>query len=1421
MKNKFIVIFIALILLVLALTGYKIIKTESDGGITTTKLRSSGAQNNLIIERIQNSTNNPVSQEYVLVTLRTEWNGLYFETNSSSSSPTALTREEKIELIKKSITPQEFIDNLVPETDETTYTETDLVIGAETSLADARQYVVQSPKTTSPLYFTVNDLVNDSGAVYEALDTTTKYDFVFVVEANNSTSNTNIKKSLKDFANYLSNNKYDYRTNIIEIGGKKAIYKQVGTTGNYNIHDSVGTSVITKSNADNNSSKPTSYTLLYSNMNTSKISYPQDVYFSDVLYPTTTSSEFFLQRYSNWLSSTNILTAIDLIGNYNLTGSTYKTSPGSNGLYGLYEAVNFLKNNKDSARKQVIVYIGDKEMNSDKTTVKEIPQFATGTYTTDSIAKNAFISWFNSQIISNNFSVLNSTPLSNNSTLDNNPYTTVTIDRLGHLISGTYAKSDSKLYLLGLKGDLLDKLFEYESGVNQVYLKDALYNFIGYGRFYQMWYLKYTNTTPVVDKWKKLLFSLGDFTINYDDGNINTVKTTTILKKPISEADQNFYPGKSSDILAINTTEKYYDRYYYTNSNPTIITFTNPSESNPVWRPDSQQKYILSFNFSKANSTSVLPDGTALTSLKLEIRNGTNTILNKLYTRTDIVKNETTLGGWGLTVSKDKYLVTVYFTDLEFKSMQDAVKASRDYYLTFDVTGTINNELVHKEIKTYVDIIGPEIVGSARAQNQSAKAILKALDIFKDDPLEDDYIDAITSNDINGYLYLRNSSNGSSSDVTFNFTVYDENPATDTIKYYDTVIHAKIASNFIGQHIVTTYDIDPTNRYVDVDITGELKTDTILRDIEVQDSFGNKSILRIINTTPVFINDPLPLQVNLVSNQINDYTGDSTIDITPKLFVKGGTRDNYDLTFTNATFGPNKIVGLVLPFTQDKSKVDTPTTGTIIDFGRVAKTNLNYETFRSATTYPVPTNIIDISGHLDKVNMLSKKGTNLYDGIYGVQNILPVNRAGGIAGFEYDLLLANATSNADSNVAKLASPITALKYVVDTVAPKTKAVYKTGVNFKDNTTTYYNNINFIVPFTTAQIDSLYPVVTYGDSIFTGNIITKNLDAKPLDIYTIQLDDFSLGTKNMNPGSTSAGTNTEANYRFYTYKPTNSNLFTARDLADNINSSAGNIGNLISVYPIINGASYGSNIKGPSPASENLPNNNFYFTKLMDNLLTHNSFAGAASSSLISGAIGTVTKNSDLPIPTPIFATNGEKLLTVYNFNSAGWVKSELKSFVYDTEINTTNKTLPQAILIKTGTNTWEGEIYFGDIYEYVGLTDFSILTGKATNLPINGTFTVNSSNIITRTETAALVKADVTKKLNFTYNSSSKIPTDTVTVLLTDKLGNTGIFNLKLIVTNPLYLIGTSIDGNKQIKSTVDINNQHKIIIKGVTEERK
>ena len=87
----------------------------------------------------------------------------------------------------------------------------------------------------------------------------------------------------------------------------------MGTTGKYNIQDSTGVSVITTSNSNNNYSKSSSYSLLYSNMDKTKVSYPQDVYFTDGLYPTSTSSEFYIQRYSNWLSSANLSTAYLLI----------------------------------------------------------------------------------------------------------------------------------------------------------------------------------------------------------------------------------------------------------------------------------------------------------------------------------------------------------------------------------------------------------------------------------------------------------------------------------------------------------------------------------------------------------------------------------------------------------------------------------------------------------------------------------------------------------------------------------------------------------------------------------------------------------------------------------------------------------------------------------------------------------------------------------------------------------------------------------------------------------------------------------------------------------------------------------------------------------------------------------------------------
>lgn len=1409
MKKKIMLFFIIFTIFVLALVSYKFTKGTDQ---IVSKIRSSGALNNLIIEKIQTSTSNTDSIEEITVSLRTEWNGLYLESLGNTSNLTDADKKEMaINTLKEAITKEVITGALIPIVDEV-IPETDINVTEESdsnaSFVKARQYVVINPKNTTPLFFTAENFTSESGQVFEVLDSSAKYDFVFVVEANTPATDSNIKTALSTFTNYLSEKNYDYKTNIIEIGGKKAIYQPVSGTTTYNLYDAMGTSKIDLSNNDNSSLTPTTYNLLFSNMDKTKVAYPQDVSFADVKYPTTTNSEFFLQKYTTWLSSqTNIEAAISLIGKYNLSGSFFKTSPGSNGLYGLYEAVNFLKSNKDTTRKQVIVYIGNKEMNADISTVKEIPQFSTSSFSNDSEAKTAFISWFNNEVLINNFLVLNSSPLSNSATLDGNPYNITDIDRLGHAIVETYNKTDNKLYLLELKPQLLEKLFEYESGSNQVSLKDVLYNFIGWGRYYQTWIINFTNTNPVTDKWKKLLFSLGDFKINYDDDSADNpyVVTTTILKKPINEADQYFYPGKSADILAINSGEKYYDRYYYTNSNPTIITFTGPDENNPIWYPNSQQMYTLKFNFSKLNTSNKLPDGTALTSLKLLVKNGSNTVINKIYTRTDIIQNETASGGWGLTETKDKYLVTIYFSDSEFSSMQEATKKSRNYYLNFDVTGTINNELVQKSVTSYVDILGPEIAGSATAQNQTAKDILKALDIFKNDPLEDEYITALTSADSDGYLYLRN---GTDSDITFNFTIYDENPSGDTVKYYDNVIHAKIASNFIGQHIVTTYDIDPTNKYVDVDITGELKTDTIIRNIEIQDSFGNKSVVRVIDATPVFLSDPVPLTVNLVTEQINDYTSDSTVDISPKIFVKGGTRDNYDLVFNNSAFASGKIVGLLFPFTQDISKVDTPTSGTITYFGRAAKSDLNYETFKSASNYPTPTNLINVSGYLDTINILSRNNLLLYDGIYGAQSVLPVNRAGGIAGLEYDFSLSNAYANADSNAAKLSSPITALKYIVDTIPPKFKSIYKTGVIFKDNVFTYENITNFMLDTTTKQLDSGYTSITYQDSVFTG-LLSKGIKAKPDDIYTVVLDDVSLSTKNINPGTITAPVSTLAKNKFYTYKINTDNNISAEDLAGNNITNIANIGTIISSYPIINEVTFGLSVEGFD---------NLYFTNDKTNLLFNNSDFSASTLVLNDiNYLGQVSSVRDIPIPNTSFETNGEKVFKNYAFDLAGWVKTNTLTFVYDNDINTTSTELPRIIFNKIASKTWEGQIDFANIYEYAGIKEFSLSNYKANSVTVSDTnFFVKSSNTISRTISQITVPNNEKKIIKFIY-SGDVPPYEIVNVEITDKLGNKKTFTVRIELVNTLKIIGTSSGTDKQ-KETNIIITDYKVDIKATKD---
>lgn len=1303
MKNKLIVLFILSIAVVLSITSYVIGNNDT----STSKIRDSGVQNNLIIEKIANdiiSSGTSIGDEEVTITLRTEWNGLYLE------PATGVTSGAMVGELEKTITKDIILANLIPQVDEESYSE-DITYAPTTSTTQAWQYALttgSSYKYAKPIndFLFVADPatdIDDNGKVYEAFTTSSAYEFVVVND-----KNINPATTINDFKTLLTN---------------KGV----------------------------------------------------------------TSSAIATVSFDSTTSTSAITT--------------------------LNSALTTLKNSPNTNTKKVILLIADKEIATDV-----------------SATKLNFIDTFSNQLIASNITLFSSSILSNSTTFTENPYSRTSKDRLGNT-TGTYTYDSSKLYPQEIKSKLAGLMFDYDSGTSQINLLNDLKNLVGLESYYQRWHIKFTNSMVDHNKWKKILFSLNDFNLVYSATGttpelITEVKTTTVLKKPIADAGIYFSPGTSSEILSVNPSEKYYDRYYFTNS-PVMIVFTNPDEKvqKPFWNPSnvSSPVYRLEFEVFKFGATETIPNGAKLDSLSVLVKNKENTVLN--LEKVDISNYKATKG---------RIPVSIEFTNDQLDKIRSAIKVndningieSRYYYLTFEVIAVYREEVIKRDITARVDLLPPEVLGATYAQNSEAAKILKALDIFEEytDEVEDEYIRILTSVDGAENLYIRKDLSDPTPFILFNFILYDENFKTNSdgtfnLDYYKNVIHSSIASNFIGQHVVTVYDVNESESQIEVTISGELKEGTLLRSITIKDGFGNEATIEVVNAKLVYLDDPVSIPVNLVNSQVNSppHIGGNTFTFV-KAKNNGIDINNYDLKYDLINPSNNHIVGLILPFTQD---IDTYRNGyknltdTLSYFGnKISTENLSYKVYKAAQSYPLEMGGT-VSGYNSSINLLSRNGGIKYDGIYGIENILPVNRAGGIAGFVYDL---SDTQTRDSNVAKLTSPITSKQYVVDTIMPQKLKVHKTAVAFKDGSTIYTNNEDFIVPFVSMQIDSSYPTVTYSDSIFTGNVADKNLDGKPLDIYTVQLDDFSLGLVNTNPGNLSADTSTNANTRFYTYKISNNANFTAEDLANNDNPYAGNIGNLITLYPGVNSVSYGINVKEP----EDLLNNNFYFTNLMDELLSHNSFAGAASSKLITGAIGTVSKDYNLTIPTVIFDTNGEKFITTYSFTSAGWVKSELKSIVYDTEINTTNKTLPQAVLIKTGMNTWEGEINFGDIYEYAGLSNFTISGGRASNISIgDNSFTVNSSNIIMRTETAALDRSNATKKVTFTYNTSSKIPTDTVKVTLTDKLGNTGEFNLKLLISNPLYLLGTSANSNKQIKSTVDINSNRKIIIKGVTEENK
>ncbi len=125
MKNKLIVLFILSIAVVLSITSYVIGNNDT----STSKIRDSGVQNNLIIEKIANDITTTGDEE-VIITLKTEWNGLYLE------PATGVTSGAMVGELERTITKDIILANLIPQVDEESYSE-DITYAPTTSTTQA------------------------------------------------------------------------------------------------------------------------------------------------------------------------------------------------------------------------------------------------------------------------------------------------------------------------------------------------------------------------------------------------------------------------------------------------------------------------------------------------------------------------------------------------------------------------------------------------------------------------------------------------------------------------------------------------------------------------------------------------------------------------------------------------------------------------------------------------------------------------------------------------------------------------------------------------------------------------------------------------------------------------------------------------------------------------------------------------------------------------------------------------------------------------------------------------------------------------------------------------------------------------------------------------------------------------------------
>ncbi len=1382
------------LIIFMLLTIFTFANTEFDG----LKLRTAGYENKLTISNINSTTvykTNGNVEQNVKVIFNTNWEGLYVEATTGTTITSDLYRK----YIRSMITPELIRSSIVPEIDESTpktYTlNTTTHQGIDMAYDESKLegYQIENGKLSE---HTSSDGGGNSGD---------KYDVVFVIGLNHldteKTGVDNVQKHLKTFMmSDLASTSFD-RINIVEYGAVKfqpnldmgdryiPVNPSIGKLDENSGQSHHGDRYFYKNgyhyDLDNS---PKDYfnvkELVLRDFNTVSATVNGEYILQNQILGDKNGNSYRLRMYDDWITTSATDTAplekaLNHVGLLAPNRGSYGTEGGTNSAYGLYYAAKFLVEKSTSGNQKLIV-LSDSQIMAPNSfdLVHDFPEFAS--YLNNFTAKEsefinsgnpsstlitqrknafAFYNWLKNYAKENNILLLASIPLTDiNSNLDPIVGTTPSgenTDRLGNPYTDIWDTNNAGniFHPLMLKAYMADMFYEYESSSknvtdyeNQTHLNDILNHFFGIARFNQSWEFEYTVSQFTHDyfKWKKSIFSLGDFTI---PGTTDTAITTTKLVKP----------GTASEHV-----EGYSDRYYLPKEGKNIVKFTNPNGSN-------QPAKFIREEPKEGENGAFEPGALILKALISPVGTGVKIDVNSVQSAEFIIDFDYTNPN-----SQEKLIIAYTETNKNFTISNSANDVMLKYALTdVDIINlkkwgatspkkakfTVNATTLKSGVKNYLqDVVeamvylGEPKTNSVVATNITAKDKLKVLTKWNNKPVFD--FDDIESRDLalvqatstSPILYVNRetSTTDNRDEVEIKIDFNKTSISVETFKEISNKVNlTNTQANYDNGTIIGQINIinNPSDNQVDY---------VLISAQHIKDDYNN-----IATETPTLkvqtLSRPNPKFIKNLSR--DDYTGDK--------IIINGLETSYNLTFDPLS-SIETLAGTLLLFRQtvseDGEKLGTITNGIHYVVDHISSTSTGV--FNMPTKQPQPG-----SAYVR------------YDGVYTVDDIALINRAGMFSGISDD----NPNSY---NTLDLGAGGTHIEYLVDTLPPTATGYTKTNSAVVAVVANNNNkSINIDESFDRSSLDSHLGLNTSTSAIDTAKYFSDDNDK-----YTISLRDASYTYLSTN-GSIDININTSGSDFKFEY-----------DLSDPAGNTTNASINLVDPSDV-NGyeIDFANPTDGEKLDLDKDKKQGLFTTKTDINIKVINdstakAFHGIDSNEIIEGA--------SLSLPS-----NGLNTRYGYAIHPSGFAKEIELKIVKDTTINFSGFG-GTYVAKEIEDNKAEITIDFGVVTEYAGLKEITAMSSNSANsVAVNkNTFSTYGHVGTSPAPTSDKLYTGETITRTFILDYSSVPSSDTLKITLKDNLGNSQVFYIPIII-NTTNIIGTKKDANKSIESSFTIES--------------